>query len=313
MKWLPEELEAVHCDSCRRTDFATKYERPDGLTVVECKNCHLAFVNPRPKPHVVGRFYEVGYFSKAQSREPHSHGIGYASYLDGEGYQDMVQQTKIRFEIVSELFDFREKRVLEIGCATGEFCNLAARAGAFVEGIDVSDAAITCARQRFPEIPFKAIAVESVSLEENYDLVVAFEVIEHVTSPKRFVQILARQLKLQGVMALSTPNCDCARHLDWVHWDGFRRSFEHLHYFGAAELADLGRAHGLSPMTWYSWGGWPSDQPQAKSRMLAKRWLATLGLMTVARKFRGKYKAIKPRYQQNGNQGNLLMLFRKQL
>lgn len=46
-QWLPEQLETVSCDLCGAASAQSKYKRGDGMTVIQCPQCGLAFQNLR--------------------------------------------------------------------------------------------------------------------------------------------------------------------------------------------------------------------------------------------------------------------------
>jgi hypothetical protein len=53
MRWGRDGLVAVACDLCVGREVMTHYVRPDGLEVVLCAACGLAFVLPRPRDELV--------------------------------------------------------------------------------------------------------------------------------------------------------------------------------------------------------------------------------------------------------------------
>lgn len=53
MRWGHDGLVAVACDLCGGREVMTYYVRPDGLEVVLCAVCGLAFVLPRPRDELV--------------------------------------------------------------------------------------------------------------------------------------------------------------------------------------------------------------------------------------------------------------------
>jgi len=58
-------------------------------------------------------------------------------------------------------------------------------------------------------IPFKAHLVESLPLpfrDAEFDAILCFETIEHISEPGIFIKELSRVLKIGGVMILTTPN-----------------------------------------------------------------------------------------------------------
>lgn len=101
------------------------------------------------------------------------------------------------------------KRALDVGCGAGLLCEPLARLGAQVTGLDAApeNAAVAAAHAASQglAIRYEARGVETLD-EAPFDLVTSMEVIEHVADPALFVRSLARQLKDDGVMILSTPN-----------------------------------------------------------------------------------------------------------
>ena len=100
------------------------------------------------------------------------------------------------------------KRALDVGCGAGLLAEPLARLGASVTAIDASaeliEAARAHARGQGLEIDYRAGAVEE--LDDEFDLVTAMEVIEHVADPTLFVGALAARLAPGGLLILSTPN-----------------------------------------------------------------------------------------------------------
>ena len=75
-KWLPEELEEIPCDFCGARETAKQFIRKDGMRVVECAQCGLAYLNPRPKPEFITRFYDPDYFTGAAAERRSTPGVG---------------------------------------------------------------------------------------------------------------------------------------------------------------------------------------------------------------------------------------------
>ncbi len=100
-------------------------------------------------------------------------------------------------------------KVLDVGCGAGLLCEPLARMGAEVTGIDAAPENIAAAEAHAADtglmIDYRACGVESIG-DERFDLVTAFEVIEHVSDQSAFVRGLARALAPGGMLVLSTPN-----------------------------------------------------------------------------------------------------------
>src|SRR6476659_3724140 len=70
-------------------------------------------------------------------------------------------------------------RVLDAGCGAGLFAGMAAGRGAAAVGIDVSEALILAARERFPEARFETAELETLPFEEcTFDAVTGFNVFQ---------------------------------------------------------------------------------------------------------------------------------------
>lgn len=97
-------------------------------------------------------------------------------------------------------------RMLDLGCGGGWFTAQLAQLGE-VTGLDLSEAAITMARSRFPTVTFiSGNLYESLLPTEHFDLVVSQEVIDHVPDQTEFVDRVASFLKPGGYLILSCAN-----------------------------------------------------------------------------------------------------------
>jgi 2-polyprenyl-3-methyl-5-hydroxy-6-metoxy-1,4-benzoquinol methylase len=96
-------------------------------------------------------------------------------------------------------------RLLEVGCAEGGFLSLAS-AHFDVRGIDASEYAARAIRERFG-LPAEAADIESAALPGGaFDVIVAFNVLEHLADPEAVVARLFDALKPGGVLIGSVPN-----------------------------------------------------------------------------------------------------------
>src|SRR3989442_7907001 len=101
-------------------------------------------------------------------------------------------------------------RLLDIGCGAGLLCEPFTPLGAQVIGVDPSATNIAAAKLHADmghlSIDYRCTTVEEMDLRERFDIVLAMEVIEHVTDVGVFLNRCAAMLKPGGLMVISTLN-----------------------------------------------------------------------------------------------------------
>jgi 2-polyprenyl-3-methyl-5-hydroxy-6-metoxy-1,4-benzoquinol methylase len=97
-------------------------------------------------------------------------------------------------------------RVLEVGCGVGFFGRRLQEYYSYT-GLDISLDALKYCREVNNIKSVVHSSTESLPFSENYyDVVIAFDVVEHLNDPSLFFSEAYRVLKLSGMLILSTPN-----------------------------------------------------------------------------------------------------------
>jgi 2-polyprenyl-3-methyl-5-hydroxy-6-metoxy-1,4-benzoquinol methylase len=131
---------------------------------------------------------------------------------DLAGVPDSLPQTAVKWRGRLELFEakcgpIRGLRILDAGAGGGGWLKLAREAGAEVQGIEFCAICRGFARTRYG-IELDTHAVEDPFWQkqaQGFDLVTAWDVLEHVNDPLGFLRNCLHLLRPGGKLALSTP------------------------------------------------------------------------------------------------------------
>ena len=164
------------------------YPSSERFDVVECEGCGLGYVNPRPSAAEMQRYYPPEYYGGfSGDAEYHQ-----ARYSRQAAYLDTVTPSD------------RPPRLLDIGCAHGDFPRFMKARGWDVEGVEFSTATK-------PIDDFKVYRGDftQVSMAENqYDAVTAWAVMEHLHDPAAYFRKVAAVLRPGGIFVFLVTNFD---------------------------------------------------------------------------------------------------------
>lgn len=121
----------------------------------------------------------------------------------------MVHEQLARICFAMDRIDFTRRTVLDVGCGTGytaEYIGSRAEAAA-ITGIDNSVACIAYANDKYPTHKWTLADATSFNLRQKFDIVLAFELIEHLVDSTSFLRSVKSHMgEGGGVFILSTPN-----------------------------------------------------------------------------------------------------------
>lgn len=127
--------------------------------------------------------------------------------IPGQVSDDLLNEHRARYVFAARLAGARH--VLDAGCGAGYGSAELAHVAASVIGADTAADAIAFAREnyRLPNLHFERASCDALPhLDGSFDLVVAFEVIEHLESWSKFLLEVRRVMSPHGQFVVSTPN-----------------------------------------------------------------------------------------------------------
>ena len=229
------------CNYCKGTEFdiVAKYTRLEKNDVLKCKSCGLVYLDIKKNKTDIESFYSSEYRKipalPVQSAQEH--------------FDDKVTHydSEDRISFISNYVDIREKKILEIGSASGSLLNKLSEYGAReVVGIELSE--------EFAEFShnmgFKILTntIEELDISQKFDIVVSFHTIEHVFDPMAVFKSIYKALKPDGWFLGEVPNQN-----DWrikIFDDKIVKRFHydpnHYYYFSPDTLKNYLKTSGFN-------------------------------------------------------------------
>jgi 2-polyprenyl-6-hydroxyphenyl methylase/3-demethylubiquinone-9 3-methyltransferase len=167
----------------------------------------------------------------------------------------------------------RDKSIFELGCGNGANAAYLKSKGYAIVGVDPSESGIVIAQENFPECRLELGSTDDdlVSRYGQFDLILSLEVVEHVYSPKRYVEVISSLLKPGGSAIISTPYHSYLKNLALALTgrmdDHFTALWEggHIKFWSPKTLTSLFASAGLERTGFHRVGRIPS---LAKSMVL---------------------------------------------
>jgi 2-polyprenyl-3-methyl-5-hydroxy-6-metoxy-1,4-benzoquinol methylase len=98
-------------------------------------------------------------------------------------------------------------RILEIGCGIGTVVHELSRQGYDIRGTDIANAAIEYGLKKYGDIKLAVQPAEELPYEDrSFDVVLSFDLFEHIARIDRHVAEVSRVLKPGGYYLFQTPN-----------------------------------------------------------------------------------------------------------
>lgn len=231
----PDFIE-VSCPACSSDNRCIAFEKT-GMPFVTCTHCETLFASPRPRPE-----HLADYYRNAQHYTYWSEMIFPASEV---ARRENVFRPRVRLlQALCQRFAIPNRILMEVGAGFGIFCEEIQQSGLFERVIAVEptpNLAQDCRKRGLEVIESPIEQVERQHLlsgSQQIDVIVSFEVIEHLFSPRDFIQQCADLLESGGVLMLSCPNGK-GFDIEILGQKSVAIDVEHINLFNPASLSSL--------------------------------------------------------------------------
>ncbi|HIH13388.1 TPA: class I SAM-dependent methyltransferase [Candidatus Woesearchaeota archaeon] len=182
------------CPICSQL-LVTLIKRRDKYTLLQCKSCSFITSEPLPTSEELARYYAGSLFNKP---EPHQ-----------EKERERVIDKDVRIIIADMEVPAGGvgKSLLDCGGGTGHYAAAFARHGFLVTFIDLDPAACNYVQEKNSG-QFKVVEGDALkyNFKEKFDFIFCNQLIEHYPDPNQLIKHLKKNLSLEGIIILTTPN-----------------------------------------------------------------------------------------------------------
>lgn len=221
-----------------KLEIAKKFVEQE-IMLARCASCNLVSLYPPPTPKQLLTLYDKDYFAGDNTI------AGYSNYVADKDWREEKARTQIsELNYCSDEFlnSSEQINVLDVGSGFGYFRRAAEGAGWQHKGIEYSSFAVEMTKSLYgyqTACPDIASAFNSGYITEGeFDIITLWDVLEHFTDPVKEMSLVAKALKLGGIIAMRSPNIDC------IEFDVFRDYYhsikqDHMNYFSKQTLERL--------------------------------------------------------------------------
>lgn len=206
----------------------------EGFDFFACSSCSLLFVTPILRSDFTFEMYASSDLMR--------------QYFDMMRHpaRDRFERAKYVYalQLLSDINGLASGRILDVGCGTGRFLDVAIEEGWQAEGVEIERRCIEDARARGLQIHDRVFRAEEFDTR-FVNVISCWDVLEHLADPRGLVREMTAALAPGGVVLISVPNVDSLAvrvlHQASTQFCGY----SHVNYFGAATLRRLLEDAGL--------------------------------------------------------------------
>jgi len=207
-----------------------------------CDSCELIYTYPFPSDALLREIYSGEYWTREKTTQKQGSIGGLVNWFNEIRLAATVQPLLQRLPSGAS--------ILEVGCGSGQLAKYLKRKGYGIEVTDISREILKEIRESFGIAGYCG-SLEAIDFPHDYDAIIFNNVLEHLTDPRKALEVAGQLLTSKGLVFAEVPN------IASIQFRLFRDSWfplqipEHLFHFSPNTLQKTAWQASLK-MIWHS-------------------------------------------------------------
>jgi len=195
----------------------------EGGTYVKCQNCTMVYLNPVFKDDAIVEYYQTNHTEQAELVESDTDDFYINIY--SEGLNDIQNATS------------NISSILDIGCSSGTFLDLAKKRELKTFGIELNKAEYEFANNKGHKV-FNEL-LEKIDFDTKFDAITMWDVFEHIIDGEFYLHQMKSLLNEDGVIFLQIPSSDSLAAKILQEHCNMYDGLEHVNLYGVETIKKL--------------------------------------------------------------------------
>lgn len=220
-------VEFRNCPVCDKNDCLTLFSK-EGGSYVKCLNCSMVYLNPVFADDALKNYYEHNHPVQAQIVEN-----------SDPFYENLYNQGLDSIEKACS-----SGNVLDIGCSSGVFLDLAKKRDWNTHGIELNIQEFNMAQKKGHCVYNELL--EHLNFEIKFNAITLWDVFEHIKDGEFYLNVMKKQLSENGVIFLQIPSSDSLAAKILQEKCNMFDGLEHVNLYGVETIKMLANKCGLN-------------------------------------------------------------------
>jgi 2-polyprenyl-3-methyl-5-hydroxy-6-metoxy-1,4-benzoquinol methylase len=210
-------LETRQCPCCGSSSKAHLFVK-NGGSYVQCEDCSMVFLDPVFRDDELLKYYQSNNVAQATA---HENELAFYKQIYETGLASVKKLCKTGM-------------ILDIGCSSGLFLDIARKAGYITNGIELNESELLIAKAKGHNI--WDTPINRISFDTTFDVITLWDVFEHIKDGVGYLRFLKTILKPNGLVFMQIPSVDSLAARILQHHCNMFDGIEHVNLYGASTI-----------------------------------------------------------------------------